>query len=145
MLPAFAQKLIQAFAAHGIDCRLMGEERFRLADYAPADFSGRVLLTFELASTGLHTKADIQLFRTDEATGIHGVAGTFVSQPASSLIPEWAPEASLSDDAEGGDKASDAVYDLQGRRLTSGSAQGGNSHRLQRGIYIVRGKKILAR
>ncbi len=122
-----------------------GKFFFRLADYAPADFSGRVLVTFELASTGLHTKADIQLFRTDEATGIHGVAGTFASQPASSLVPEWAAEASLSDDAEGGNKASDAVYDLQGRRLMSGSAQGGNGHRLQRGIYIVGGKKILAR
>lgn len=31
--PAFAQKLIQAFAGRGIGCRLMGEERFLLADY----------------------------------------------------------------------------------------------------------------
>lgn len=31
--PAFVQKLIQAFAGHGVGCELVGEERFRLADY----------------------------------------------------------------------------------------------------------------
>ncbi len=31
--PAFVQKLIQSFACHGIDCRLMSEERIQLSDF----------------------------------------------------------------------------------------------------------------
>ena len=31
--PAFVRKLIQSFARHGIECRLMSEERYQLADY----------------------------------------------------------------------------------------------------------------
>ena len=31
--PAFIQELTRCFALHGIDCRLMSEERFHLADY----------------------------------------------------------------------------------------------------------------
>ena len=38
---------------------------FKLADYVPAGFSGRALITFELSATGANSKCNIQLHRPD--------------------------------------------------------------------------------
>ena len=101
---------------------------FDLQEHAPEDFNGRVIITFELAYTGNNSKANIQLFKSDDPTGI-------------SLTPDLSPKEphtlTPSPNGEGG------VYDLQGRAYSPSGNSGNSWFSSQKGIYIVNGKKII--
>ena len=101
---------------------------FDVQKYAPADFSGRAIISFELAQTGNNSKANIQLFESDGSTGIEGV--------------------SLMNDEEGimnnssftnhylSGQGPHIVYDLQGRKVADYPSS-------KKGVYIVGGKKLV--
>lgn len=55
-----------------------------LSQYKPQNASGRVLITFELASTGVNTKANIQLKRSDE-TSLSAVSCENISTTSATL------------------------------------------------------------
>ena len=95
---------------------------FDLQKYAPADFTGRALITFELAQTGNNSKANIQFFESDGSTGISLDEGLRINDESNNPS---------------------AVYDLQGRKVAGNSQLSTLNSQLKKGVYIVGGKKIV--